>query len=105
MARKKGSYAGAILRIDLSTGETEKQELDLAFAHKHIGGRGFGSRYLYNEVPPEVTPFDPANRLIFTPGALFGTAVPAASRTTRLPSLPRLECLGTATLPDTGERC
>ena len=78
----KGSYAGKILRVDLSTGKVEKKELDLAFAHKHIGGRGFASWYLYNEVPPEVSPFDPANRLIFTPGALFGTAVPAASRTT-----------------------
>ena len=78
----KGSYAGKILRVDLSTGKVEKKELDPAFAHKHIGGRGFASWYLYNEVPPEVSPFDPANRLIFTPGALFGTAVPAASRTT-----------------------
>ncbi len=94
MARKKGSYAGAILQIDLSTGETEKQELDLAFAHQHIGGRGFGSRYLYNEVPPEVTPFDPANRLIFTPGALFGTAVPAASRTTATSKSPTTGMFG-----------
>ncbi len=78
----KGSYAGRILRVDLSTGKVEKKDLDLGFAHKHIGGRGFASFYLYNEVPPEVSPFDPANRLIFTPGALFGTAVPAASRTT-----------------------
>ncbi len=82
MAKRKGSYAGKFLRVDLSTGKVEKQDLDLDFAHKYIGGRGFGSRFLYDEVPPEVAPFDPANRLIFTPGALFGTAVPAASRTT-----------------------
>jgi aldehyde:ferredoxin oxidoreductase len=82
MAKKKGSYAGKLLRVDLSTGKAEKQDLDLDFAHKYIGGRGFGSKFLYDEVPPEVAPLDPANRLIFTPGALFGTAVPAASRTT-----------------------
>ena len=71
MAKKKGSYAGKILRVDLSTGKVEKKDLDLDFGHKYIGGRGFGSRFLYDEVPPEVAPYDPANRLIFTPGALF----------------------------------
>jgi len=94
MARKKGSYAGKILRVDLSSGKVEKQELDPAFAHAYIGGRGFASRTLYNEVPPEVSPFDPANRLIFTPGALFGTAVPAASRTTATAKSPTTEMHG-----------
>ena len=94
MARKKGSYAGKILRVDLSSGKIEKQDLDFDFAHKYIGGRGFGSRVLYNEVPPEVAPLDPANRLIFTPGALFGTAVPAASRTTATAKSPVTEMFG-----------
>lgn len=94
MAKKKGPYAGKILRVDLGTGKVEKQELVLAFVHKYIGGRGFGSRYLYNEVTPQVTPFDPANRLIFTPGALFGTAVPAASRTTATSKSPLTEMFG-----------
>jgi len=94
MAKKKGSYAGKILRVDLSSGKVEKEELSLNFAHQYIGGRGFGSRYLYNEVVPEVAPFDPANRLIFTPGALFGTAVPAASRTTATAKSPTTEMFG-----------
>jgi aldehyde:ferredoxin oxidoreductase len=94
MARKKGTYAGKILRVDLSTGEVEKQELDKSFAHQYIGGRGFASRILYNEVTPGVAPFDPSNRLIFTPGALFGTAVPAASRTTATAKSPTTEMHG-----------
>jgi aldehyde:ferredoxin oxidoreductase len=94
MARKKGSYAGKILRVDLSSGRVENRELDPSFAHTYIGGRGFASRTLYNEVPPEVSPFDPANRLIFTPGALFGTAVPAASRTTATAKSPITELHG-----------
>jgi len=94
MARKRGTYAGKILRIDLSTGKMEKQELDLDLAHKYIGGRGLASRTLYNEVPPEVTPFDPANRLLFTPGALLGTAVPAASRTTATAKSPTTGMFG-----------
>jgi aldehyde:ferredoxin oxidoreductase len=94
MARKKGSYAGKILRVDLSSGKIEKREMDLPFARKHIGGRGFASKYLYDEVPPEVAPLDPANRLIFTPGALFGTAVPAASRTTATAKSPTTGMFG-----------
>ncbi|MBI5967977.1 MAG: aldehyde ferredoxin oxidoreductase family protein [Deltaproteobacteria bacterium] len=94
MAKRKGSYAGKILRVDLSTGKVEKKDLDLDFAHKYIGGRGFGSRFLYNEVPPEVAPFDPENRLIFSPDALFGTAVPAASRTTATVKSPTTEMFG-----------
>ncbi|MBM4332714.1 MAG: aldehyde ferredoxin oxidoreductase family protein [Deltaproteobacteria bacterium] len=94
MAKKKGSYAGKILRVDLSSGKIEKQDLDLDFAHKYIGGRGFGSRFLYDEVQPEVAPFDPANRLILTPGALFGTAVPAASRTTATSKSPTTGMFG-----------
>jgi aldehyde:ferredoxin oxidoreductase len=94
LVRKKGAYAGKILRVDLSSGKVEKQELDPAFARRHIGGRGFASRVLYDEVPPEVAPFDSANRLIFTPGALFGTAVPAASRTTATAKSPLTELHG-----------
>jgi aldehyde:ferredoxin oxidoreductase len=94
MARKKGSYSGTILRVDLSTGKVDKQETDRDFALKYIGGRGFGSRTLYDEVGPEVSPLDPANRLIFTPGALFGTAVPAASRTTATAKSPLTEMHG-----------
>jgi aldehyde:ferredoxin oxidoreductase len=41
-----------------------------------------------------VGPLDPENRLIFSPGALFGTAVPAASRTTATAKSPVTEMFG-----------
>ncbi len=79
---KKNSYAGKILRVDLSTGAITTEELGSEYTDRFLGGRGIASKILYEEVPPEVEPFDPGNRLIFSPGALIGTGVPAASRTT-----------------------
>jgi len=75
-------YAGKMLRVDLSSGRIESEEFGTALTDLHLGGRGVSSKVLYDEVPPEVEPFDPDNRLIFSPGALHGTGVPAASRTT-----------------------
>lgn len=79
---RKDCYAGKILRIDLTNGAVTTEEFGRDYIDLFIGGRGVASRILYDEVPPEVEPFDPANRLIFSPGALMGTGAPAASRTT-----------------------
>lgn len=78
----KNSYAGKLLRVDLTSGQVSTQAFDLNYIEKLIGGRGVSSKILYDEVPPEIAPLAPENRLIFSPGALHGTGVPAASRTT-----------------------
>lgn len=78
----KGSYAGKILRVDLTSGENRMEDLDLDFARTYIGGRGFGSKILYEELSPGIDPLSPNNILVLTPGALLGTATPAASRAT-----------------------
>lgn len=48
----KGSYAGRILRVDLSTGKVEKKDLDLGFAHKHIGEGGLPPFTCTTKCPP-----------------------------------------------------
>ncbi len=78
----KGGYSGKILRIDLSKEKHKTEGLDFEFATKFIGGRGFGSAILYKEVKLGIDPLGPDNIIILTPGALTGTAAPAASRTT-----------------------
>jgi aldehyde:ferredoxin oxidoreductase len=82
MKSAKNCYAGKILRIDLTSGSINSEALDQDLVEPLIGGRGIASKILYDEVPPEIEPFDPENLLIFAPGALHGTGVPAASRTT-----------------------
>jgi len=82
MAKTNNSYAGKLLRVDLTTGEISSEEFGSQYTDLFIGGRGVSSKILYDEVPPEVGPFDPDNRLILSPGALHGTGVATASRTT-----------------------
>lgn len=73
-------FWGKILRINLTTGETQIEEKDEKFYRAYLGGRGIIAYYLLNEVPPGTDPFSPENLLIFAPSILTGTSIPGASR-------------------------
>lgn len=73
-------YAGKVLRIDLSREEIKAQELEGDLARGFLGGRGFNSRRLYEEVSRHVDPLSPENKLLFSTGPLVGTMFPTASR-------------------------
>jgi aldehyde:ferredoxin oxidoreductase len=73
-------YAGKILRVNLSTGKIASQELDREMAYNYLGGSGFGTKILWDEVGPEVEPFSADNRLIFAVGPFTGTIYPTAGR-------------------------
>lgn len=45
-----GGYAGAILHVDLTSGETHASPLDPEFARRHLGGSGFGARLFLDEL-------------------------------------------------------
>ena len=72
-------FGGKILRVNLSSGKIST-EPTADYAQKFLGGRGINEWILYNEVKPEVSPFDPDNKLIFGAGLLCGTLSPTASR-------------------------
>ncbi|MBI4186194.1 MAG: hypothetical protein HY530_01650 [Chloroflexi bacterium] len=76
------AWADAILEVDLSRGKTERSRLGLESYQGFIGGKGINIKLFWDRVPPEVEPFSPDNLLIFTAGALNGTAAPSANRTT-----------------------
>ncbi|MHA1267520.1 MAG: aldehyde ferredoxin oxidoreductase family protein [Candidatus Helarchaeota archaeon] len=61
---------GKIARINLTTKDIAIEELDEEIVKKYIGGLGIAMRYLYDEVPPEVEPLAPENKLIFMIGPL-----------------------------------
>ncbi len=69
-------YAGTFLRINLSTGQIDKESLDMELAAKFIGGRGLASYILTQEVDPNVDALDPANKLIVATGPLSGSRAP-----------------------------
>ena len=72
-------YAGKILRVNLSSGETTT-EPTMAYAGEWLGGPGIAVKILYDELRSWVTPFDPANRFIIGAGVLGGTTAPGANK-------------------------
>lgn len=73
-------WIGKLLRVDLTKGEWKVEELDKKLAAKFIGGRGLGSKILFDEIDPKVDPFSPSNKLIMVTGPLTGTSASAAGR-------------------------
>ena len=68
-------YSGKISRVDLTSRVITVEQIDEQFARKYVGGSGFGAKYLYDEVAPDVEWDSPENRLILAPGPLGGTTI------------------------------
>ena len=59
-----GAYYEKIARINLTTGTITVEPLALELAYKSIGGRGLGTKLLYDEGVAAVDPLSPDNHLI-----------------------------------------
>jgi len=75
-----GAYYEKIARINLTTGEIKVEKLDLAVAQKFIGGRGLGTKILYDEGVATVDPLSPENKLVYITGPMTGAAAPSTGR-------------------------
>lgn len=75
-------YTGGILRVNLTTGLVSKEQLDVEWAGKYIGGRGFNSRVLYDSLKPGADPLGPVNLIVISAGPCCGTEVPGSQRFT-----------------------
>ena len=91
-----GGYAGQILYVNLSDGSLRKKSLERDFALKYIGGRGFSSRILWEELQPGIDPFGEDNIVVIATGPLNGTPTPSASRLTVAAKSPLTGALGDA---------
>ncbi|HOG12998.1 MAG TPA: aldehyde ferredoxin oxidoreductase N-terminal domain-containing protein, partial [Smithellaceae bacterium] len=67
-----------ILRIDLSNRQYGFEDINSVYAG--LGGRGFTSKVVSEEVSPKTDPLGMANKLVFAPGILAGTAAPNNGR-------------------------
>lgn len=76
----QNAYNGKIARINLTTGEIKTEALDMELAEKFIGGRGLGTKMLYDEGIAKVEPLSPENKLIYITGPMTGTKSPTAGR-------------------------
>ena len=73
-------YQGRILRIDLSSGTTRVEPLQMEWARLYIGGKGLLFRYLLDEVDPGIDPLSERSPLMFFTGPFAGTGVTTCSR-------------------------
>jgi len=76
------SWAGKILRVNLTEGTVKSEPLNMEWARAYIGSRGLGSKYLINEVDPKVDPLSPDNKIIWATGPLTGTMASTGGRYT-----------------------
>ncbi len=82
MSEEKGffGYMGRILRVDLTHGKWSAEPLKMDLVENFVGGRGFGIKILFDEVPKGVDPLSPDNKLVITTGPLGGTKAQSTSR-------------------------
>ncbi|MBE9501334.1 MAG: aldehyde ferredoxin oxidoreductase family protein [Chloroflexi bacterium] len=92
-------WVGRIIRVDLSGGDFIVEDLDPYLAMDYIGGRGLGTKILYDEVDPQVDPLSPENKLIFMTCPLTGTGALGGNRFAAVTKSP---LTGTVTCPNAG---
>jgi aldehyde:ferredoxin oxidoreductase len=66
------SWAGTILRVNLTDGKIEKEPTS-RYVKDYIGNAGIAARIFWEEVPPDTRAYDPRNLLLFNTGPLTGT--------------------------------
>jgi aldehyde:ferredoxin oxidoreductase len=77
--RNTCGWSGKILRINLSSGETQTMQTS-ELADRFIGGRGFISKIYWDEVDTKTDALHPDSPLILMTGPLAGTPAIAGSR-------------------------
>jgi len=76
------SWAGKILRVNLSAGTVTAEPLNTDWAKLYLGSRGLASKYLVEEIDPKVDPLSPDNKIIWATGPLTGTMASTGGRYT-----------------------
>ena len=71
-------YAGRVLYVDLDTGKTKVEALNMDYAKKYIGGMGLGMRLWLDSSKQGVDPLSPHNPLVLAIGPISGTIFPTA---------------------------
>jgi aldehyde:ferredoxin oxidoreductase len=94
VGKAKGGYAGRILRVDLSEGNAVPEPVSPHLVRDYVGGRGWTSRMLWDEVDADTDPFGDDALLIFSNGAFSGTPVPMSGRMTVAAKSPLTGILG-----------
>lgn len=73
-------YAGRTLEVDLAARTFAFKPLDETTAELYLGGKGYGTRLLYDRAEAGIDPLGPENPLIFATGPLNGSVAPQSNR-------------------------
>ncbi|UCD91899.1 MAG: aldehyde ferredoxin oxidoreductase family protein [Methanobacteriota archaeon] len=73
-------YWGRLLRVNLTTGEITKENMDEDIFSSYLGAKGVGAYYFCKEIKKGVEPLSPENPLILSTGPYQGTDIPATGR-------------------------
>ena len=71
-------YAGKVLYVELNTGKTRIEPLNMDYAKKYVGGIGLGMRLWLDNSKAGVDPLGPENPLVLAIGPISGTIFPTA---------------------------
>jgi aldehyde:ferredoxin oxidoreductase len=69
-----------ILKINLTTGETEEYRIPTQWEKDFLGGASLAARILYSWLTPELDPLSPEAPLLFMMGPMTGTSGPTTGR-------------------------
>lgn len=89
-------YTGNLIRVNLNDKVIKVEKLNMDYANQFIGGRGLGSKYLYEEIDPQIDALSPENKLIFMTGPMTGTYAACAGRFNVVAKAPLTETIGAA---------
>ncbi|MFC1585625.1 aldehyde ferredoxin oxidoreductase family protein [Fibrobacterota bacterium] len=79
----KSGYFKKHLRVNLSDGKSEQQDLSDDFIEKYIGGRGFAAKLIWDNLKEhkfKLDPLGPENLLVIAPGPLTGAYLPSSGK-------------------------
>lgn len=76
----KGGYFGKLIRVNLNNYTCIAEDIPEKTLMDYIGGRGLGSKILFDEVPAKADALGPQNKVIFATGPLTGINAPTTSR-------------------------
>jgi aldehyde:ferredoxin oxidoreductase len=76
------SWAGKILRVNLTEGTVKSEPLNMQWARDYLGSRGLATKYFVEEVDAKVDPLAAENKIIWATGPLTGTMASTGGRYT-----------------------
>jgi len=76
------SWAGKILRVNLTAGTVVSEPLNMGWAREYLGSRGLATKYLTSEIAATVDPLSADNKIIWATGPLTGTMASTGGRYT-----------------------